>query len=87
SAWFIAKKWLRSHDKTDVNGYVKLSYKINNNLNLSLRSQITAWNQLRTEQVPSGTNLNTYTPWYYFGWYGDYREDRRQLTENNNDLI
>ncbi|MFK9236781.1 hypothetical protein ACJEKV_25725, partial [Escherichia coli] len=50
-------------------------------------SQITAWNQLRTEQVPSGTNLNTYTPWYYFGWYGDYREDRRQLTENNNDLI
>ncbi|MFT3704551.1 MAG: SusC/RagA family TonB-linked outer membrane protein [Agriterribacter sp.] len=87
SAWFIAKKWLRSHDKTDVNGYVKLSYKFNNALSLSLRSQFTTWNQVRTEQVPAGINLNTYTPWYYFGWYGDYREDRRNMFENNNDLI
>jgi TonB-linked SusC/RagA family outer membrane protein len=87
SAWFIAKKWLRSHDKTDINGYMKLSYKFSNSLNLSLRSQVTTWNQLRTEQVPAGINLNTYTPWYYFGWYGDYREDRRTLFENNTDLI
>lgn len=86
SAWFIAKKWLRSHDKTDINGYVKASYKFNDAFNLSLRSQITTWNQVRTEQVPAGTNLNTYTPWYYFGWYGDYREDRRNLFENNTDL-
>ncbi len=87
SAWFIAKKWLRSHDKTDVNGYVKATYQFSPSLNLSLRSQITTWTQLRTEQVPAGTNLNTYTPWYYFGWYGDYREDRRNLFENNTDLI
>jgi TonB-linked SusC/RagA family outer membrane protein len=87
SAWFIAKKWLRSHDKTDVNGYVRLIYKFNNDLNLALRTQVTSWNQLRTEQVPAGINLNTYTPWYYFGWYGDYREDRRTLFENNTDLI
>ncbi|MGC4037629.1 MAG: SusC/RagA family TonB-linked outer membrane protein [Chitinophagaceae bacterium] len=87
SAWFIAKKWLRSHDKTDVNGYVKLSYKFSNALSLSVRSQVTTWTQLRTEQVPAGINLNTYTPWYTFGWYGDYREDRRNLFENNNDLI
>jgi TonB-linked SusC/RagA family outer membrane protein len=87
SAWFIAKKWLRSHDKTDVNGYVKLSYKFSNALSVALRSQVTSWNQLRTEQVPAGINLNTYTPWYYFGWYGDYREDRRSLFENNTDLI
>ncbi|SEW35169.1 SusC/RagA family TonB-linked outer membrane protein [Chitinophaga arvensicola] len=87
SAWFIAKKWLRSHDKTDINGYIKASYKFNDALNLNLRTQITTWNQLRTEQVPAGTNLNTYTPWYYFGWYGDYREDRRNLFENNTDLI
>lgn len=86
SAWFMAKKWLRSHDKTDVNGYVKASYKVNNDLNLSLRSQISTWSQLRTEQVPAGTNLNTYTPWFYFGWYGDYHEDSRRLTENNTDL-
>ncbi|HVI49266.1 MAG TPA: SusC/RagA family TonB-linked outer membrane protein [Chitinophaga sp.] len=87
SAWFIAKKWLRSHDKTDINGYIKASYKFNDALDLSLRTQITTWNQVRTEQVPAGTNLNTYTPWYYFGWYGDYREDRRNLFENNTDLI
>jgi TonB-linked SusC/RagA family outer membrane protein len=87
SAWFIAQKWLRSHDKTDINGYVKLNYKINTNLSVSLRSQITTWSQLRTEKVPAGTNLNTYVPWYYFGWYGDYREDQRNLVENNNDLI
>ncbi len=87
SAWFIAKKWLRGHDKTDINGYIKASYKFNKALSMSLRSQITSWNQLRTEQVPAGINLNTYTPWYTFGWYGDYREDRRNLFENNNDLI
>lgn len=87
SAWFMAKKWLRSHDKTDIFGYVKASYKISNDLNLSLRSQVTTWNQLRTEQVPAGANLNTYTPWYYFGWYGDYHEDNRKLFENNTDLI
>jgi TonB-dependent SusC/RagA subfamily outer membrane receptor len=86
SAWFMAKKWLRSHDKTDVNGYIKASYKVNNDLSFNLRSQISTWSQLRTEQVPAGTNLNTYTPWYYFGWYGDYHEDSRRLTENNTDL-
>jgi TonB-linked SusC/RagA family outer membrane protein len=87
SAWFIAKKWMRSHDKNDVNGYIKASYKITHDLNLILRTQFTSWNLLRTEKVPAGTNLNTYTPWYYFGWYGDYREERRNLFENNTDLI
>ena len=86
SAWFMAKKWLRSHDKTDLNGYVKASYKVNNDLNFNLRSQISTWSQLRTEQVPAGANLNTYTPWYVFGWYGDYHEDSRRLTENNTDF-
>jgi len=85
--WFIADKWLRSHDKTDINAYLKLTYKVAPYLNLSLRSNVTTWNQLRTEQVPSSTNLNTYLPWYYFGWYGDYREDRRNLIENNTDFL
>ena len=87
SPWFMAKKWLRSHDKTDINGYLKATYKFTDALSLSARSQITTWNQLRTEQAPSGINLNAYTPWYYFGWYGDYREDRRNLFENNTDVI
>lgn len=87
SAWFIAKKWIRTHDKTDINGYAKATYKFNDALSATLRTQVTTWSLLRTEQVPSGANLNTYTPWYYFGWYGDYREDRRNLFENNTNLI
>lgn len=87
SAWFIADKWLRTHNKTDVYGYLKLNYKVAEGLNASIRSQITTWNQNREEIVPASTNLNTYLPWYYFGWYGDYRLDQRQLIENNTDFL
>ncbi len=87
SAWFIAKKWLRTHDKTDIYGYLKLDYKITDELNISARSQITTWDQRRTEIVPASTNLNTYLSWYYFGWYGDYRVDQRNLVENNSDVL
>jgi hypothetical protein len=48
SAWFIADKWLRSHDKTDIYAYLKLNYKVTPFINLSVRSQVTTWNQLRT---------------------------------------
>jgi len=84
--WFMAQKWLRGHDKTDIYAYAKVNYKFSEDLNLSFRSQVTTWNQKRTEQVPSSANLNAYTSWYKFGWYGDYREDNRKLLENNNDL-
>jgi TonB-linked SusC/RagA family outer membrane protein len=87
SAWFMAKEWFRTHDKTDVYGSVKLSYKISKDLSVALRSQVTTWDQLRTEKVPPSANLNTYLSWYYFGWYGDYREDHRRLVENNTDLL
>lgn len=84
--WFMAKEWLRSHDKTDVYGHLRLLYKVNDDINVSLRSQLTTWDQLRTEKVPPSINLNDYVPWYYFGWFGDYREDNRKLIENNSDL-
>jgi TonB-linked SusC/RagA family outer membrane protein len=84
--YFMAQKWLRGHDKTDIYGYLRLNYKITSDLTVALRSQITTWDQKRTEQVPSSANLNAYTPWYKFGWYGDYREDDRNLFENNTDL-
>jgi len=88
--YFQSEKWLRGHYKNDVYGYIKANYKFTDDLNLSLRTQVTTWNQTRTEKVPSGANLNTYLPtgWYTFGSYnGDYREDDRQLTENNTDLL
>lgn len=86
SAWFMAKEWLRSHDKTDIYGHLRLKYEVNKDLNISLRSQLTTWDQLRTEKVPPSINLNDYVAWYYFGWYGDYREDHRKMIENNTDF-
>ena len=88
--YFQAAKWLHGHNKTDIYGFAKLTYKINDNMNLSFRSQITTWNQLRSEKVPASTILNGYLPagWYTFGSYnGDYREDSRRLIENNTDLL
>jgi TonB-linked SusC/RagA family outer membrane protein len=84
--WFQAEKWLRGRDNQVVNGSLALTYKFNSELNLRLRTSLDTYNELNTEQVPSSTNLNEYLPWYYFGWYGDYRQDQRNLLENNTDL-
>ncbi|MDB4902808.1 MAG: TonB-dependent Receptor Plug Domain protein [Mucilaginibacter sp.] len=84
--WFQAEKWLKGRDNQVVNGSLRLTYKFNDDLNLALRSALNTYNELSTEQVPSSTNLNQYLPWYYFGWYGDYRQDQRSLLENNTDL-
>lgn len=87
SPWFMAKEWLRTHNKTDIYGYIKATYKFNQDLSMSIRSQISTWNQIRTEKVPPSTNLNDYVPWWRFGWYGDYRVDERKLLENNTDIL
>ncbi|MDR3712291.1 MAG: SusC/RagA family TonB-linked outer membrane protein [Puia sp.] len=85
--YFMAHEWLRGHYKTDIYGYLRTTYNISKDLNVALRTQVTTWDQLRTEKVPSGTVLNQYLSWYYPGWYGDYREDHRNLMENNTDLL
>jgi hypothetical protein len=85
--YFMAHEWLRGHYKTDAYGYIKLGYKITSDLNVAVRTQVTTWGLERDEKVPAGTILNQYLPWYYWGWYGDYREDRRSLMENNTDLM
>ncbi|TDX00829.1 SusC/RagA family TonB-linked outer membrane protein [Dinghuibacter silviterrae] len=85
--YFMAYQWLRGHYKTDIYGYIKLTYNITPELNASIRTQITTWDQTRTEKVPAGTILNQYLSWYYPGWYGDYREDDRKLLENNTDVL
>jgi TonB-linked SusC/RagA family outer membrane protein len=81
--YFVANEWLYGHKKTDLYGYGRLSYKLNDNLNLALRSQVTTWNQLRTEKVPYSA-ITYKTPDLR---QGDYREDRRNLLENNTDLL
>ena len=84
--WFQADKWLRGRDNQVVNGSLSFTYKFNSDLSLKLRTALDTYNELNTEDVPSSTNLNEYLPWYYFGWYGDYRQDQRNLLENNTDL-
>jgi TonB-linked SusC/RagA family outer membrane protein len=85
--YFMAYQWLRGHFKTDVIGYLKADYNITHDLVATLRTQFTGYNVERTEKVPAGTILNQYLPWYYWGWYGDYRVDRRTLLENNSDFL
>jgi TonB-dependent SusC/RagA subfamily outer membrane receptor len=80
--YFIAYEWLRGHYKTDIYGYAKLSYTLNDYTKLSLRTQATTWSALRTEKFPF--SAETYgRP----DRRGDYREDRRNLFENNTDLL
>jgi TonB-linked SusC/RagA family outer membrane protein len=81
--YFVAYEWLYGHKKTDLYGYGRLSYKLSDNLNVALRSQVTTWNQLRTEKVPFSA-ITYKTPDLR---QGDYREDRRNLLENNTDLL
>jgi TonB-linked SusC/RagA family outer membrane protein len=85
--YFMANEWKRGHFKTDIYGYIKADYSITHDLIATLRTQFTGWSLERNEKVPAGTVLNQYLPWYYWGWYGDYREDRRSLLENNSDFL
>ncbi len=81
--YFVANEWLYGHQKTDFYGYGRLQYQLAKNLNVALRSQVTTWNQLRTEKVPYSA-ITYKTPDLR---QGDYREDRRNLLENNTDLL
>jgi TonB-linked SusC/RagA family outer membrane protein len=85
--YFMAQNWLNGHNKTDIYGYARLSYNLTPELVASLRTAVTTWSQQRNEKVPAGTILNQYLPWYYWGWYGDYRQDNRNLLENNTDFL
>jgi TonB-linked SusC/RagA family outer membrane protein len=79
--WFMVNEWLRGHYKTDVYGYVSANYKINDNLNVTGRTQVTTYGLLRTEKMPFSAH-----PYGREQNMGDYREDRRDLFENNTDV-
>lgn len=80
--WFMVKEWLHGHYKNDVNGNIKLSYKFNDKLDFFVRTQVTAYDMLRTEKMPFSAH-----PYGREEALGDYREDRRALFENNTDLL
>ncbi|TAF95815.1 MAG: SusC/RagA family TonB-linked outer membrane protein [Cytophagia bacterium] len=80
--YFMAYEWLRSHKKNDIIGQVATKYQIAPGIEAMLRTQVSTWNTLRTEKFP-----------YSMGTYGrderrgDYREDQRNLFDNNTELL
>ena len=80
--WLMVEKWNRGHYKNDTYGYLTGNYKIDNHLNATLRTQISTYNLLRTERMPFSAH-----PYGREGNLGDYREDRRNLFDNNTEGI
>lgn len=79
--YLLTKIWTRGHYKNDTYGYISGNYKIDDHLNVGLKSQIDTYNLLRTEDLPYSAH-----PYGREGNKGDYREDRRDLFENNTEL-
>ncbi len=80
--WFVVKEWLRGHYKSDVIAQTALKYDIADGLNATLRTQVSTWGMLRTEKLPySATTYGREEA------RGDYREDRRNLIDNNTELL
>ncbi|HTD94987.1 MAG TPA: hypothetical protein VK644_14275, partial [Chitinophagaceae bacterium] len=79
--WFTVNEWLRGHHKNDIYGYVSANYKLTDELNVTARTQVTTYNLLRTEKMPFSAH-----PYGREGGQGDYREDHRDLFENNTEL-
>lgn len=80
--WFMVEEWTRGHHKNNTTGYLLANYKINDNLNATIRSQIDTYGILRTEKMPFSAH-----PYGREGNEGDYREDRRDLFDNNTELM
>jgi TonB-linked SusC/RagA family outer membrane protein len=80
--WFTAKEWLRGHYKNDIYGYGSLRYKITPELDVTARTSVTTYDVFRNEKFPySATSYGREEA------KGDYREDKRNLFENNTDIL
>lgn len=80
--YFMSYEWLRGHYKNDLYGWTAFTYKFNKDLNVLLRSNVTTYNLLRNEKEPFSAH-----PYGDEHNHGNYREDRRDLWENNTDLL
>lgn len=76
--WFMSYEWLRGHYKTDVYGNIGITYKANKNVEATVRGNISTNDVLRNEKMPYSAH-----PYGREANRGDYREDRRSLTDNN----
>ncbi len=80
--YFLTKEWLRGHNKTDIYGNLSLKFKLTDDLELLARTSVTTYDVLRSEKFPYSATV--------YGREqakGDYREDRRNLFENNTDVL
>lgn len=80
--YFMSYEWLRGHKKNDINGYASLNYNLIKGLDVMLKTQISTYDQLRTEKMPFSAH-----PYGREEGLGDYREDRRSMFENNTQLL
>lgn len=80
--YFQSYEWLRSHHKNDLYGWLAFTYKFNKDLDVMLRSNVTTYNVLRAEKEPFSAH-----PYGDEHNHGNYREDRRDLWENNTELL
>ena len=80
--YFMSYEWLRSHYKNDMYGWLAFTYRFNKDLSMLLRSNVTTYNLLRTEKEPWSAH-----PYGDEHNHGNYREDRRDLWENNTELL
>ena len=80
--YFMSYEWLRGHYKNDLTGYASINYKFNNYLNLQARTAITSYDLFRSEKLPFSAH-----PYGREAGLGDYREDKRNLFENNTDIL
>lgn len=80
--WFLSEYWTRGHYKTDIYGFMSLKWQIANGLDVVGRTQVNTYDLMRNEKFPYSATV--------YGREqakGDYREDRRQLFENNTDIL
>jgi TonB-linked SusC/RagA family outer membrane protein len=80
--YFQSYEWLRGHYKNDLYGWLAFTYKFSKNLDLMVRSNVTTYNILRTEKEPFSAH-----PYGDEHNHGNYREDRRDLWENNTEAL
>jgi TonB-linked SusC/RagA family outer membrane protein len=80
--YFSAYEWLRGHQKTDIYGYMSLKYDVTDYLRILGRTAVTTYDLFRNEKFPYSATV--------YGREqakGDYREDYRNLFDNNTDML
>ncbi len=80
--WFQSYEWLRGHYKNDLQANSSINFKIDKIFDLLLQSNISTYNLFRSEKEPFSAH-----PYGDEHNHGNYREDHRDLFENNTDLI